>query len=81
MAYCPECGAKVSITDKRCSKCGTRLPLNDIPKPSNAVNNIIPKSDQHNVEFALAFIGFIFSLLSLTFNFNSVITGRTSRKK
>lgn len=72
MAYCPECGAEVSITDKRCSKCGTRLPAGNIPNPSNVKNSIIPKSDKNNAEFILALIGFMLSLLSLfTINYYS----------
>lgn len=81
MPYCPECGNKVSITDKRCSKCGTKLSkelFEDIPKANEFVSNlnVNPQRSKdrkyHNIEFALAIITLVLtvyaiSLLNLTY--------------
>lgn len=57
MPMCPNCGKRVSITDKRCSRCGTKLDF--IPKP---------KVDRHYLAFALALVGLILSIISFPNN-------------
>lgn len=73
MPYCDQCGNKVSITDKRCSKCGNKL--DSLPTPddvSNGIEGIFTKIKRffstepyRNIEFILALIGFVFILFSL----------------
>lgn len=81
MPYCPECGKKVSITDKRCSKCGTKLSkelFEDIPNANEFVSKLndnkpnLKERKYHNIEFALAIITLVLtvyaiSLLNLTY--------------
>lgn len=67
MPYCPECGKEVSITDKRCSKCGTKL--TDIPEPAvvkGKIEGMFGTSDKshHNIEFAMA----IFTIVLMVFS-------------
>ena len=76
MPYCPECGKKVSITDKRCSKCGTKLSkdlFEDIPKPNEFVSNAsnIKERKYHNIEFALAIITIFISVFSVYYTLNT----------
>lgn len=75
MPYCPECGKKVSITDKRCSKCGTKLSkelFEDIPKANEFVSQLNDNTQKtknrkyHNIEFALALITVILTALSIS---------------
>ena len=75
MPYCPECGKKVSITDKRCSKCGTKLSkdlFEDIPNANQFVsqlNETTQKSNErkyHNIEFALAIITVVLTVFFIT---------------
>ena len=74
MPYCPECGKKVSITDKRCSKCGTKLLkefFDDNPKPNEFVSKLkdntqnTNKRKYHNIEFALAIISIILTVIAI----------------
>ncbi len=74
MPYCPECGKKVSITDKRCSKCGTKLLkefFDDTPKPNEFVSKLkdntqnTNKRKYHNIEFALAIISIILTVIAI----------------
>lgn len=71
--YCPECGNEVSITDKRCSKCGTKLDDNidskdfvdkikGTPKDSNKTH--------HNIEFGLAIITIVLTVFSVSQSLN-----------
>ena len=71
---CPECGKKVSITDKRCSKCGTKLSkelFEDIPNANEFVSNLnnntqkIKDRKYHNIEFALAIITVVLTVVSI----------------
>ena len=76
MPYCPECGKKVSITDKRCSKCGTKLSkelFEDIPKPNEFVSNINNTKERkyHNIEFALAIVTIILAVFSICQTLNT----------
>ena len=68
MPYCPECGNKVSITDKRCSKCGEKLALGTIGDGIKETNPIKRNSSKkyHNIEFALAIITVVFSFFAVT---------------
>lgn len=75
MPYCPECGKKVSITDKRCSKCGTKLSkelFDDIPNPNEFVSQLkentpnIKDRKYHNIEFALAIITVVLTVYSIS---------------
>ena len=59
MPYCPECGNKTSITDKRCSKCGTKLMETPTPDPSH-----------HNIEFALAIISIVLWGFAISISIN-----------
>ena len=61
MPYCPECGNKTSITDKRCSKCGKKL--TDVKPPK------IDKS-HHNIVFALAIITIVLTIFSVSQSLN-----------
>ena len=79
MPYCPECGKKVSITDKRCSKCGTKLSkelFEDIPKANEFVSNLNDNTQKlkdrkyHNIEFALAIITVVLTVISLSHSLN-----------
>ena len=73
MPYCEQCGNEVSVTDKRCSKCGNKL--NYIPNSedvSNGIDNIFTRikrffssNPHHNIEFILALIGIVFIVLSI----------------
>ena len=73
MPYCEQCGNEVSVTDKRCSKCGNKL--NYIPNTedvSNGIDNIFTRikrffspNPHHNIEFILALIGIVFIALSI----------------
>ena len=73
MPYCEQCGNEVSVTDKRCSKCGNKL--NYIPNSedvSKGVDNVYTKikrfispNPYHNIEFILALIGIVFIAISI----------------
>ncbi len=74
MPYCDQCGNEVSVTDKRCSKCGNKL--NYIPNSedlSNGIDNIYTKikrflspNPHHNIEFILSLIGILFIVISIS---------------
>ena len=76
MPYCPECGNEVSITDKRCSKCGTKITpdlFNDIPTSSDFFSNFTVNKPHdpnakayNNIEFILALIAVILAVLSVS---------------
>ena len=71
MPYCDECGNEVSITDKRCSKCGSEL--NPIPKVDfvTKIKNFLSPEKYHNIEFILALIAVVLSVLAIPSSFNS----------
>ena len=71
MPYCPECGNKISITDKRCSKCGIKLTPDIISDTEEFIDNINPvkkgSSKKYNtIEFILAIIAVVLTVLSLS---------------
>lgn len=61
MPYCPECGNKTSITDKRCSKCGQKLTVIEPP---------VPDKSHHNIVFALAIITLVLTIFSVSQSLN-----------
>lgn len=61
MPYCPECGNKVSITDKRCSKCGQKLTVIEPPGTDKS---------HHNIVFALAIITLVLTIFSISQSIN-----------
>ena len=76
MPYCPECGKKVSITDKRCSKCGTKLSkelFDDIPNANEFVSNLndhtrnITNRKFDNSEIAIAIIVIVLAIFGMLF--------------
>ena len=77
MPYCPECGNKISITDKRCSKCGTKLPSATIPGPDDIVKGVKIGSNnpegkkRHNIEFVLAIITIVLAVLYISQSMDS----------
>lgn len=79
MPYCDNCGKEVSITDKRCSKCGNELnPIVPDGGVDGGINGIITKikrffspQPHHNIEFILAFIAVLLSVLSLPYSLSN----------
>lgn len=75
MPYCDECGNKVSVTDKRCSKCGKKLDIvgidTDVGEPINKIKQFLSPEPHHNIEFILALIGVLLSVLSIPDSLNS----------
>ena len=69
MAYCPECGNEVSISDKRCSKCGYKLVPGDFEEIKGEIKQKIDRS-HHNIEFALAIITMVLWVLSISQSLN-----------
>ena len=76
MPYCDNCGNRVSITDKRCSKCGNKLDsIPPIVEPNETILTRIKRffspEPYHNIEFILALIGVLLSVLAIPNSFNS----------
>ena len=76
MPYCPECGKEVSITDKRCSKCGKKLSkelFEDIPKPNEFVSSLnddsknLTNKKYDNSEIAVAIIVIVLAIIGIMF--------------
>lgn len=78
MPYCDECGNEVSVTDKRCSKCGNELNLIP-PRPPikpveedifTTIKNFFSPEPYHNIEFILALIGVVFTVIAVSQSIN-----------
>ena len=71
MPYCDECGNEVSITDKRCSKCGNKL--SPVPGPEDIfakIKRFFSPEPYHNIEFIIAIIAVIFTVLMIPNSIN-----------
>lgn len=68
MPYCHECGNKISATDKRCSKCGTLVDLDEPVDEDNKINDEvkISSSKYNNIEFALAIVAIVLSVFAVS---------------
>ena len=65
MPYCPECGNEISITDKRCSKCGYKIMPIDINGIKEDIKTNVDRS-HHNIEFILAIITMVLWVFSVS---------------
>ena len=71
MRYCDQCGNEVSYTDKRCSKCGNKLTSEPpIGTPKDDWIGSIRSPEYHNIEFILAIIAIILTVLSIPSSIN-----------